>query len=106
MVRRERIDVTGQSHETTQESEANWKTGPSPGDPLHCQEIVTEGEMAQMHLQALQWLDNGELAAADRLLILNCLIDQSMPDVQLELIALVERSTSTQELRTPQVTGS
>ena len=62
--------------------------------------------MAQMHLQALQWLDDGELAAADRLLILNCLIDQSMPDVQLELIALVERSTSTQELRTPQVTGS
>ena len=106
MVRRERNDVTGTSHETTQELEANWKRPPLPGDPIHCQEIVTGRDMTRLHLQALQWLDNGELAASDRLLLLNSLIDQSMPDVQVELIAVIERSTSMRQVATRQVTVS
>ncbi|MEB3253903.1 MAG: hypothetical protein VKI93_04220 [Synechococcus sp.] len=62
--------------------------------------------MTRLHLQALQWLDNGELAASDRLLLLNSLIDQSMPDVQVELIAVIERSTSMRQVATRQVTVS
>ena len=62
--------------------------------------------MTRLHLQALQWLDNGELAASDRLLLLNSLIDQSMPDVQVEFIAVIERSTSMRQVATRQVTVS
>ena len=106
MVRRERIDVTGQSHETTQEAEAKWKSPLSPNDPAHCQEIVTKGVMSGLHLQSLQWTDDGELSAEDRWSLLTSLLPNALPEVQVELIALLERSTTDQALLTPEVSVS
>jgi len=57
-------------------------------------------------IQALKWDANGELASADRLQLLQNLIRQSLPDVQMELIAVLERSTTIQETITPQVSIS
>ena len=57
-------------------------------------------------IQALKWDANGELASADRLQLLQNLIRQSLPDVQMELIAMLERSTTIQETITPQVSIS
>ena len=45
-----------------------------------------------IQVQALKWDDDGELAAADRLQLLKTLIRQSLPEVQLEFIAVLERS--------------
>ena len=57
-------------------------------------------------VQALKWDNDGELAPADRLQLLSSLIHQSLPEVQLELIAVLERSPMLQIQRSDQVSIS
>ncbi len=47
--------------------------------------------MTGLNLQSLSWGDDGELAADDRLDLVNVLLTQSLPEVQVELIRTVER---------------
>ena len=46
--------------------------------------------MNSLHLQAMHWAENGDLTAADRFTLLNSLLPQSLPEVQLELIRSIE----------------
>ena len=46
--------------------------------------------MNSLHLQAMHWAENGDLIAADRFTLLNSLLPQSVPEVQLELIRSIE----------------
>mgnify|MGYP006243671013 FL=1 len=59
--------------------------------------------MNGLHLQALQWTDDGELSASDRCALLNTLMASSLPEIQLELIALMERTPMDLEMLTPDV---
>ena len=59
--------------------------------------------MAGHNLQSLAWTADGELVSADRLVLLNTLMPQSMPEVQLELIKAMERLAVEQRLSTPQL---
>ena len=59
--------------------------------------------MDGLHLQALQWNDDGELCSTDRCALLTALITSSIPDVQMELIALMERTPMDLEMLTPDV---
>ncbi len=46
--------------------------------------------MESLNLSTLHWAEDGELIAGDRLILLNSLVPQSIPDVQIELIKAVE----------------
>ena len=59
--------------------------------------------MNGLHLQALQWTNDGELSASDRCALLNTLMTSSLPEIQLELIALMERTPMNLEMLTPDV---
>ncbi|MEC8214534.1 MAG: hypothetical protein VX069_05645 [Cyanobacteriota bacterium] len=59
--------------------------------------------MNGLHLQALQWTNDGELSASDRCALLNTLMTSSLPEIQLELIALMERTPMDLEMLTPDV---
>ena len=59
--------------------------------------------MNGLHLQALQWTNDGELSASDRCALLNTLMTSSLPEIQLELIALMERTPIDLEMLTPDV---
>ena len=59
--------------------------------------------MNGLHLRALQWTDDGELSASDRCALLNTLMASSLPEIQLELIALMERIPMDLEMLTPDV---
>jgi hypothetical protein len=59
--------------------------------------------MDGLHLQALQWTDDGELCSTDRFTLLTTLMANSLPDVQIELIALMERTPMDLEMLTPDV---
>ena len=59
--------------------------------------------MDELHLQALQWTDDGELCSTDRFTLLTTLMANSLPDVQIELIALMERTPMDLEMLTPDV---
>jgi hypothetical protein len=59
--------------------------------------------MDGLHLQALQWTDDGELCSTDRFTLLTTLMASSLPDVQIELIALMERTPMDLEMLTPDV---
>ncbi len=59
--------------------------------------------MDELHLQALQWTDDGELCSTDRFTLLTTLMASSLPDVQIELIALMERTPMDLEMLTPDV---
>ena len=59
--------------------------------------------MNGLHLQALQWTDDGELSASDRCALLNTLMTSSLPEIKLELIALMERTPMDLEMLTPDV---
>ena len=59
--------------------------------------------MNGLHLQALQWTNDGELSASDRCALLNTLMTSSLPEIQLELIALMERTPMDLEILTPDV---
>ena len=56
--------------------------------------------MTALHLQALEWDSNGELAPEDRLVLLNSLMPQCISDVQVELISLMERIPVSVEMPT------
>lgn len=62
--------------------------------------------MATLHLQSMRWTSDGELHDSDRLTLLNTLIPQCIPSVQLELIQAVERIAMGQTTPTPQVCES
>ena len=59
--------------------------------------------MNGLHLQALQWTNDGELSTSDRCALLNTLMTSSLPEIQLELIALMERTPMDLEMLTPDV---
>lgn len=59
--------------------------------------------MNGLHLQSLQWTDDGELSSSDRCALLTTLMARSLPEVQLELIALMERTPMDLETLTPDV---
>ena len=47
--------------------------------------------MTALHLQALEWDSNGELAPHDQFVLLNSLMPQCISEVQVELISLMEK---------------
>ena len=59
--------------------------------------------MTGLNLQSLAWGADGELVSADRLVLLNTLMAQSVPEVQLGLIRCMERLTVEQRVSTPQL---
>ena len=59
--------------------------------------------MDELHLQALQWTDDGELFSTERCALLTTLMASSLPEVQIELIALMERTPMDLEMLTPDV---
>ena len=62
--------------------------------------------MNSLHLQALHWAKDGDLIAADRFTLLNTLVQQSIPEVQLELIRSLECMACTDHSLTNQVSSS
>ena len=62
--------------------------------------------MVPLQLQSLQWTSDGELHPTDRITLLNILIPQCIPTIQIELIKAVERMATTQTTLTPQVCES
>jgi hypothetical protein len=62
--------------------------------------------MAPLQLQSLQWTSDGELHPTDRITLLNILIPQCIPTIQIELIKAVERMAMNQTTLTPQVCES
>ena len=61
--------------------------------------------MTSFSIQALHWTTDGELIPCDRLVLLNTLIRDSLPDVQLELIRVVEELAVAERRVTPQVSS-
>jgi hypothetical protein len=59
-----------------------------------------------LHLQALHWAKDGDLIAADRFTLLNTLVQQSIPEVQLELIRSIECMACAEHSLTNQVSNS
>lgn len=62
--------------------------------------------MTCLNLQSLAWGDDGELAADDRLALVNVLLAQSLPEVQVELIRAMERMAVASPVATPEVSVS
>ena len=104
---RELHNVTGRRHVSTQKSEEDWKAVMGIIDPAHCQKMLTwRVVMAALNLQSLAWGDDGDLAVEDRLDLVNLLLPQSLPDVQVELIRSVERLATRTVARTAEVSVS
>ena len=61
--------------------------------------------MTPFSIQALHWTKDGELIPCDRLVLLNTLVKDSLPDVQLELIGVVEELALAERRVTPQVSS-
>ena len=62
--------------------------------------------MTSLNLQSLAWGDDGELAVDDRLALVNVLIAQSLPEVQVELIRAMERMAVASAMATAEVSVS
>ena len=62
--------------------------------------------MNSLHLQALHWANDGDLIASDRFTLLNTLVQQSLPEVQLELIRSIECMACAEHSLTNQVSNS
>ena len=62
--------------------------------------------MTSLNLQSLAWGDDGELAVDDRLALVNVLLAQSLPEVQVELIRAMERMTVASAMATAEVSVS
>ena len=62
--------------------------------------------MTSLNLQSLAWGDDGELAVDDRLALVNVLLAQSLPEVQVELIRAMERMSVASPVTTPEVSVS
>ncbi|MCP4973177.1 MAG: hypothetical protein GY914_05805 [Prochlorococcus sp.] len=60
--------------------------------------------MESVHLRALGWNGDGELIPCDRLDLLKTLVQESLPDVQFELIEIIETMPVEQVEATSQVT--
>ena len=61
--------------------------------------------MSSFSIQALHWTTDGELISCDRLVLLNTLIRESLPDTQLELIRVVEELALAERRVTPQISS-
>ena len=59
--------------------------------------------MDVLHLQALQWTDDGELCSTDRFTLLTTLMASSLLGVHFALIALMERAPMALEMVTSDV---
>ena len=85
----------------------NRRSGQFSRSSSHCQQILTrEDSLNSLHLQALHWASDGDLIAADRFTLLNTLVQQSIPEVQLELIRCMECMASEEASMTTQVSNS
>ena len=84
----------------TKEFTANRRANPLSRD--HDKERGMDG----LHLRSLQWTEDGELAVGDRCTLLTSLIASNLPEVQLELIALMERTPVDLEMLTSDVSIS
>ena len=62
--------------------------------------------MTSLNLQSLAWGDDGELAVDDRLALVNVLLAQSLPEVQVELIRAMERMAVASATATAEVSVS
>ena len=62
--------------------------------------------MTSLNLQSLAWGDDGELAVDDRLALVNVLLAQSLPEVQVELIRAMERMAVASAIATAEVSVS
>ena len=62
--------------------------------------------MTSLNLQSLAWGDDGELAVDDRLALVNVLLAQSLPEVQVELIRAMERMANASAMATAEVSVS
>ena len=62
--------------------------------------------MSSLNLQSLAWGDDGELAVDDRLALVNVLLAQSLPEVQMELIRAMERMAVASAMATAEVSVS
>ena len=62
--------------------------------------------MTSLNLQSLAWGDDGELAVDDRLALVNVLLAQSLPEVQVELIRAMERMAIASAMATAEVSVS
>ena len=62
--------------------------------------------MTSLNLQSLAWGDDGELAVDDRLALVNVLLAQSLPEVQVELIRAMERMAVASAFATAEVSVS
>ena len=62
--------------------------------------------MTSLNLQSLAWGDDGELAVDDRLALVNVLLAQSLPEVQVELIRAMERMAVASAIVTAEVSVS
>ena len=62
--------------------------------------------MTSLNLQSLAWGDDGELAVDDRLALVNVLLAQSLPEVQVELIRAMERMAVARAMVTAEVSVS
>ena len=62
--------------------------------------------MTSLNLQSLAWGDDGELAVDDRLALVNVLLAQSLPEVQVELIQAMERMAVASAMATAEVSVS
>ncbi|MAH58339.1 MAG: hypothetical protein CMN91_07875 [Synechococcus sp. ARS1019] len=62
--------------------------------------------MTSLNLQSLAWGDDGELAVDDRLALVNVLLAQSLPEVQVELIRAMERMAVASAMATAEVSVS
>jgi len=84
------LQVTALPVATSRLSEENWKDGGTTQGVVHCQETLTELLMAGLSLRCLGWTADGELDAADKLQLLQLLVLSAQPEVQIELIHLLE----------------
>ena len=60
--------------------------------------------MESLNLSTLHWAEDGELIAGDRLTLLNSLLPQSIPEVQIELIRTIE-ALGTQQVELTALVG-
>ena len=84
------FQVTALPVATSRLSEENWKDGGTTQRVVHCQETLTEWLMAGLSLRCLGWTADGELDAADKLQLLQLLVLSAQPEVQIELIHMLE----------------
>ena len=99
------VQVTALPVATSRLSEENWKDGGTTQRVVHCQETLTEWLMAGLSLRCLGWTADGELDAADKLQLLQLLVLSAQPEVQIELIHMLEVSAMRQPSTSVDITA-